>query len=179
MPSEVVTQFQIHQVALSKSECERTEEMYAGFTSGDELIYRLGRGNEHGIAELSLSNESDDEIKICRITIDLACKIFRQSVFEAAGEDADPADVDAVCEIRTTYDTDYIVLDSVRGIEEFDPEDLNSFAEHNVPYHVWPFFREHLCSMLSKMQIEPLTIPMLLVRPEHQKTPQIDSKKIE
>ena len=170
MPSEVIKRFKIHQIALSFASCEREDEEYLGLGECEEFSYRLGRGKTHHLSVIETEDADGEKIVIFRITIGLACRVFRPSVLAEAGQDADPADIDAACEVQTMYDADYIVPESSGNTDEFDSDDLKNFAEHNVPYHVWPFFREHLCSTLAKMHIQPITIPMLQVPIAHQKT---------
>jgi len=45
--------------------------------------------------------------------------------------------------------------------EEFTEEFFEVFKEINLPINTWPFFREYVFNITSKMNIPPLTLPLL------------------
>jgi len=46
---------------------------------------------------------------------------------------------------------------------DFAPQYLEFFAENNVPANVWPYARELVSSMTSRMGLPPFTLPILKV----------------
>ncbi|MCC5855147.1 MAG: hypothetical protein JJU10_05600 [Idiomarina sp.] len=42
---------------------------------------------------------------------------------------------------------------------DIDEDCVNEFGTHNVPYHVWPYWREHVQSTLAKAGIENVSMP--------------------
>jgi hypothetical protein len=66
------------------------------------------------------------------------------------------------------------VFDAVyHSKEELDENVLNEFMKHNVAYHVWPYWREHLHSMCSKMNLSKIEVPHY-VRTTEQDEPSVD-----
>ncbi len=47
--------------------------------------------------------------------------------------------------------------------EELSDECLTEFGKHNVPYHVWPYWREYAQSTLMRMGVNPVHIPFYQV----------------
>jgi len=45
--------------------------------------------------------------------------------------------------------------------EEFSEEFFETFKKANLPINSWPFFREFVYNMTSRMYVPPLTIPLL------------------
>lgn len=43
---------------------------------------------------------------------------------------------------------------------ELNEDALREFGRYNVPYHVWPYWREYAQSTLSRMGVEPVSIPV-------------------
>lgn len=44
--------------------------------------------------------------------------------------------------------------------DELNEDALREFGRYNVPYHVWPYWREYAQSTLSRMGVEPVAIPV-------------------
>jgi len=57
--------------------------------------------------------------------------------------------------IECTFCLDYI---SEKG---FSGEFFEIFKKHNLPINTWPFFREYVFNITSRMSIPPLTLPLL------------------
>lgn len=43
---------------------------------------------------------------------------------------------------------------------ELNQDELESFGEYNVGYHVWPYWREHVSSLTSKLRIGRVIVPL-------------------
>ena len=57
-------------------------------------------------------------------------------------------------EIKATFNAVY------KSEDELDQDVLSAFAEENVGFHVWPYWRELVQSSCARINIPPLTIPM-------------------
>lgn len=42
---------------------------------------------------------------------------------------------------------------------DIDDECLHEFGTHNVPYHAWPYWREHVQSTLAKCGVDNVSLP--------------------
>lgn len=163
MIDEILERFSIQEVALCRAMCERQPGWFAGSIGEKSLTYRIGRAIENPFNIYSAEQTGSDSAVIYRFTVGMACKVFDESAAKIEAMEPDFEKVSSICEIHAVYDVDYAVSDSNGEEDEFDEKFLEDFAQKNVPYHVWPFFREHLHSTLSKMQIQPITIQMLRV----------------
>ena len=53
--------------------------------------------------------------------------------------------------------------------ENLEEDSLKVFALHNVSYHVWPFWREYLMNMCSRLNLPPVTLPTMQLKPQNGK----------
>ena len=55
----------------------------------------------------------------------------------------------------------YILKYSVKGDCEITDEFFEIFKNTSVRFIIWPYFREFVYSMISRMNLPPLTLPMI------------------
>lgn len=60
-----------------------------------------------------------------------------------------------------TAQVTYRVFYKLNGDEPVDPSDVDHFARANGAYHTWPFVRETIYSLTSRMGFPPYTLPVL------------------
>ena len=60
----------------------------------------------------------------------------------------------------------YRIVYTLIGEEPADQSDIDQFAKANGAYHSWPFVREMIFSLTSKMGFPPYTLPVLIYRPK-------------
>jgi len=58
----------------------------------------------------------------------------------------------------------FLLKYSIASEREFAPEVLEAFAGLNAPLHCWPYWRELVHSMASRMGLPGLIIPLLTVK---------------
>jgi preprotein translocase subunit SecB len=63
-----------------------------------------------------------------------------------------------VLSISAAYRATYSVASESPAIKD---EEIGAFAEFNVPYNVWPYWRELVQSLTVRMGLPPLTLPLL------------------
>lgn len=71
-----------------------------------------------------------------------------------------------VLEIEATYDAIYKVADKTIKLTE---NCLKSFGEKNVPFNVWPFWREHVYSTMQRMHLQAISLPLYFMDPNGNK----------
>lgn len=59
----------------------------------------------------------------------------------------------------------------------FSPEFFEEFKKANLHINTWPFFREFVYNMTARMNIPPITLPLLKVRKKEEKPPQKKKKQ--
>lgn len=96
----------------------------------------------------------DGPIRMFRVTSELGIRIICKDEVDKAQED-----VEVLALVEATMEADYDIIDS--SIID-NPEALDIFALKNVPYHVWPYWREYVTSQLMRMNMPKLVLPMRL-----------------
>lgn len=71
----------------------------------------------------------------------------------------------------------YVVSYDLRGDEPIKEEDLSQFALANGTAHSWPFVRECIYSLTSRMGYPPYTLPVVHFRPKPPAAKPVQKKK--
>ncbi len=95
-----------------------------------------------------------------RVVHDVPGALHVESKFEFAVRTGDVLILEADLTYRLFY--------SVSGDEPVDTGDSRMFARANGAYHSWPFVREQLYSLTSKMGLPPFMLPVLSFHPPKQ-----------
>lgn len=77
--------------------------------------------------------------------------------FTLVGRFADDSSDEEGLRIEATYAAEYTVP-TMEGLSE---EDFKAFGELNGIYNVWPYWREYVQSLTTRMGFPPLTLPVL------------------
>ena len=94
-------------------------------------------------------------------------EVFIKFALKAFSEGAEQKKENAYLEIEATF----LLLYHIQNIEGLDDNAFRSFAEFNGTYNAWPYWREFVQSITSRMQLPPLTIPVFrIVSPPPKKT---------
>lgn len=62
---------------------------------------------------------------------------------------------------KKLLDIKYRVCVIYKSAEAFTPEFFETFKKVNLSINTWPYFREFVSSMTSRMYIPPITLPLL------------------
>lgn len=62
-------------------------------------------------------------------------------------------------EINAVYCVEYAIKPDI----ELTEEEIGAFANVNVPYHVWPFWREYCQNTCNRMNLPVSMVPMLII----------------
>lgn len=101
-------------------------------------------------AIMELSSEQDKDY-IFRVTSALGVRIAATGEFEKE-------DPEILVTVEAIIEADYEVKDLSLIA---DQEALDVFALKNVPYHVWPYWREFVSSQLLRMNVPKVVLPMM------------------
>jgi preprotein translocase subunit SecB len=77
-------------------------------------------------------------------------------VLKAFGENEPQKEKNVFLEIEA----ELVLLYSIKDIEGLDDSSFKSFAELNGTYNAWPYWREFVQNVTSRMGLPPLTIPV-------------------
>lgn len=135
-------------VYLKNSFVELSEDMDLDDT-GDRVVASQSFNGVSKIREVCLRDDDRSWWEYC----------FYFSVgIRLVDEETEPdEDVSPLVEIKVTFGARY------ESNEKLSQEQMEAFAERNVGYHVWPYWREYVQSSCMRLNIEPIEIPLYLV----------------
>ena len=89
-----------------------------------------------------------------KVFIEVGCRFVpKKEVAEGKEEPIILAKIDA------TMVAEYVLSDA-----ELDEDSLKVFALSNASYHVWPFWREYLMNMCTRMNLPKVAVPTFQVK---------------
>lgn len=107
---------------------------------------RMGRG----LASFSCFELLDEEGK----TIPAVNFIYQCGLkVVAEGQEGSETEEPTLISIKASFSALYLLK------AKLSDECLKEFGHHNVPYHVWPYWREYAQSTLARMGLKPVNIP--------------------
>ncbi len=129
-------------------------EAYAHILQNIELssIYlietksKLEEGNHSKQLDLNVKEKFKFEV------IDRKLQVIYGYQLVAKGEDKEKPFID----ITVSYKILYAILDDVEITKDF----MDVFSELSLSFIVWPYFRELVQGLISRMNLPPLTLPM-------------------
>ena len=117
-----------------------------------EDIALVKSSSVHNEEHMTSSLEVDISDKKELIDSEKMVVFFCAVAFVAKGEGTDKIGV----KISAKYKIEYLKTEDVTIMKDF----TDIFYEQSLQFIVWPYFREHVQSLLSKMNLPPLTLPM-------------------
>ena len=88
-------------------------------------------------------------------------KVFIRFVLNAFGEEVEPKKENSFLNIEATF----LLLYSINSVKDLDDAAFSSFAEMNGTYNAWPYWREFVQSITSRMELPHLTLPVFRIAP--------------
>jgi hypothetical protein len=82
-------------------------------------------------------------------------------VLNAFGEEVERKRKNSLLNIEATFS----LLYSINSVEDLDDVALRSFAKLNGTYNAWPYWREFVQSITSRMELPTLTVPVFRIAP--------------
>ncbi|MDZ7721627.1 MAG: protein-export chaperone SecB [candidate division KSB1 bacterium] len=64
-------------------------------------------------------------------------------------------------EKKTAIKIECVYLITFKSSKDIDEDFFDIYKTHSLPLNVWPFFREYVNSLTSRMNIQPLTLPLM------------------
>jgi hypothetical protein len=93
--------------------------------------------------------------------LEVTCS-YRFTVHTAARDEEKPATKKEIA----TADFKYVILYDVQTDESFSDVDIQQFAYANGTYHSWPFVRQLLFDLTSRMGYQPFSLPTFRFNPK-------------
>jgi preprotein translocase subunit SecB len=93
--------------------------------------------------------------------------VYIQFVLNAFGkEEVERKKENSFLNIEATF----LLLYSISSVEDLDDTAFRSFAEVNGTYNAWPYWREFVQSITSRMELPTLTVPVFRISSVPSKT---------
>ncbi len=101
-----------------------------------------------------LQSPNNEVLRRYRFAYELGLRIL-----EGNDEDEQSDEESVVAVVEASMYAQY-VEPSANDRHELDSEVLTEFGRTNALYHVWPYWREHVQAVLSRLRLPPVTVPM-------------------
>ncbi len=139
LATKVASRVNLESVKLMGCSCKHRLEVPDG-----PKAFAIKRGSE-----FTVSDERDS----IGVVIRFGLKAFPK---DDAAKDAPPKDENAFLTIAATF----LLLYSIKDADDLSDDAFRSFAELNGTYNAWPYWREFVQSMTTRMDLPTLTIPV-------------------
>lgn len=87
--------------------------------------------------------------------------VFTTFVLNAFGEGVEQKKENSFLEIEATF----LLLYNIKSLEGLDDDAFRSFSELNGVYNAWPYWREFVQNVTSRMELPTLTVPVFRIVP--------------
>lgn len=67
-------------------------------------------------------------------------------------------------DVLASIEIEFVVEYAVAGPDELDQDGINEFGRHNMPYHLWPYWRELLQSLTMRSRLPVPSMPSFVVQ---------------
>ncbi|CAJ0867640.1 hypothetical protein R20233_01431 [Ralstonia sp. LMG 32965] len=118
-------------------------------------------------AEVTFNNAAGDHVfHLMKFLASTRTRIVRVGEGGIPGDQEELNADDIVLDLSVDFVVEYAVMGSKP--EDLDPDGMAEFATHNMPYHLWPYYRQLAQDFALRMQVPIPTIPSFRVPKSHQ-----------
>lgn len=102
--------------------------------------------------------EEEVSIRLFRAEMELGVRIVDPQISSIEDQDSEKA-LDCIkAELTGHFIAEYMI-----DIDDIESEALKLFADRNVTYHIWPFWREFVMDMMQRARLPRVVIPTLQI----------------
>ncbi|MCM2537735.1 hypothetical protein NDN94_07820 [Burkholderia glumae] len=111
-------------------------------------------------------NGTPETVHFLKFIASTRTRIVRMGESGIPKNSEEPNDEDVALDVKVDFAVEY----TVTGCKPEDlPEDgMSEFATHNMPYHLWPYYRQTVQDIATRMQFQTPAIPSFRVPASHQ-----------
>lgn len=152
--THAASQLRVMDVFLREMKVEMSEELNPVLPNQEFCFQFRFQPLSQSIQSLHREDdETADDIKIIEYRVVAGARFLdpKFADLDANGEDIDPSLI--LAEISATFAATY-------AKNACSDDALKVFGQYNVPYHVWPYWRELLQSTLPRMKLPSVTLGM-------------------
>jgi len=138
---------EIDNISIVESHTKTAENLFIKYSGKIRFKYKI-KDKVLSVSTIEALSDDGKPFDFCIFSYNFICELFSQ---EGDKEDNDKP----LCKIDTTYNISYKCKEKCP-----DVGNMEEFARFNVPHHLWPYWREHVQSTLSKCHFPQITLPM-------------------
>jgi hypothetical protein len=123
------------------------------------------RINTKKIELKNVINESGENQQFIRFNVEAIMRYVMPPISKEVQDNEDLLSKQLASSIKAIFVAEYRVVNDL----EIPKEALAEFGKFNVPYNVWPYWREYCQSTCSRMSLPVIVIPLLRMPPDEAK----------
>ncbi|MBO4120888.1 hypothetical protein J5T34_09075 [Cupriavidus gilardii] len=124
------------------------------------------------VAEIVFPRETEGEderaANFMKFLVCTRTRIVKREGQAIPADTEDLNDDDVVLDLKVDFAVEYAVANA--NPDELPQEGVEEFAAHNMPYHLWPYYRQFAQDMALRFQVPIPAIPSYRVPKSHQPT---------
>ncbi|MCL6271224.1 protein-export chaperone SecB [Sansalvadorimonas sp. 2012CJ34-2] len=144
---EAADHLSLFTINLESEKVQTAKDVCPEFQQYAELAIQMRNDPVSAGTLAVLSEQGEQEVLVYKHA--MAMRVVNE---HEADEDGQPQ---ILLEIQTTYRVSYSIKDGLPSQEA-----MAEFALHNVPHHIWPFWREQVNATVLKAGLPSVVIPM-------------------
>ena len=155
---------QIFDVYLGGSEIRLSEDYDPKYRP--EAVHAQFRYHPHDKVGLTEMDHADQgKLRICRFRFETGVRLVKGIPEKDSAAAVEEENIKA--QILATFMAEYRIVSA----DQPDSEALGVFAQNNVMYHVWPYWREYVQSACSRLRLPSFVMPMYHLPQENSHSP--------
>jgi len=158
----------IDDVYLRESQAAINPEFDPKFTHENlQLQYKLTPSQ---ISQIEVESSDGKKENVIRIETKTAMRLIASGVEQEALVKPEEAQKHVKVQITAVFIAEYRLING-----DIEREAIDEFAKYNVGYHVWPYWREFVQNLCSRMLLPNIVLPMYSRNPSKKKDQQVSS----
>jgi hypothetical protein len=159
----VAKALKIRAVLLRSSSLVSNSDILPPSVSELELAVQFGSTPPTAVETMSLAEDGGATMNIALFKFATAVRLVEQQALKALRDDGKEISGNEVkLEIKAEFGVQYEIVD---GVDLMKMESsLAAFCQHNVGFHVWPYWREFVHSTCARMGIPLVPVPMYQIK---------------
>jgi hypothetical protein len=119
------------------------------------------------VSESQVEHEGESRaIHWIRFRASVRTRLIRISEKGVPPDNEEPDEADVFMDAKTEFAVEYLIQGCTP--DQLDAEGMNEFVTNNMPYHLWPYYRETIQSLAQRARLPIPAIPSFRVPKTHQ-----------
>lgn len=110
------------------------------------------------VAEMDvIDGDGTKKITMMRFSISTRTRVVKYGEAGIPADSVEPEEADVLMDARITFMMEYLV--SGANVDDFDQAAIEQFTGKQVPFNMWPYFREFIQSLAMRSRIPVPVLP--------------------